>query len=364
MYRYLSHAALSRYGVAVRAAWLYVDFMSTHDSVERSRIAVVGSYGTGMTMWLDRVPDRGETLGGARFSAGPGGKGSNQAIGAARLGAQVRLLTAVGDDEFGAAARRLWREEGVDASGVVTVDAATMVGVILVEPDGENRIVIAPGALDLVTPEHVGGFAEAIAGSDLLMVCNEIPADVVVAALRLAQDHGVATLYNPAPARDLPAEARGLVDYLTPNFGEARVLAGLDSADSAGQSVQADEILDRLRERFDATIVLTAGGDGAYVDDPAAGRSHVPPVTPPEIVDTTGAGDAFNAALAVALCRGDDPVTATRYAVAAGAFAVSRPEVIPGLATPDDLAALLAENSPPDPAGAAVFPGRDRPDPI
>lgn len=294
-------------------------------------LAVVGSYGVGMTMRMAQLPARGETLGGAHFSAGPGGKGSNQAIGAARLGAHVSLLTAIGDDEFGIAARALWQREGVDASGVVTVDAATMVGVILVEPDGENRIVVAPGALDLLSPHHVEDFADTIAAADLVMVCNEIPVATAVAALQTARRHGVATLFNPAPARDLPAAARGLVDYLTPNFGEARVLAGLP------ESAAADEILDRLRRLFDATIVLTAGRDGAYVDEGAGRRVRIPAVTPSRVVDTTGAGDAFNAALAVTLCRGATPVAAAARAAAAGAFAVSMHEVLPGLPHPKDI---------------------------
>jgi ribokinase len=298
------------------------------------RIAVVGSYGTGLTMRIPAMPQAGETVTGATFAAGAGGKGSNQAIGAARLGAEVRLLTAIGDDEFGAAARSLWRAVGVDDAGVVTVDAATMVGVILVEADGENRIIIAPGALDLLGPAHVDAFAASIDGAELLMVCNEIPVDTVVAALRTARRHGVPTLFNPAPARDLPAEARPLVDYLTPNLGEGRTLAGLDGAAGVG------DILDRLRQRYAATIVLTAGADGAYVDEPSGARTHVPAVRPPAVVDTTGAGDAFNAALAVALCRGESPVAATGFAVAAGAFAVSRHEATPGLPRPDDLARL------------------------
>lgn len=300
------------------------------------RLAVVGSYGTGLTMRVDRVPGPGETLSGATFSAGPGGKSSNQAIGAARLGARVSLLTAIGADDFGAAAKNLWAAEGVDASGVVIAPEPTMVGVILVEAGGENRIVLAPGALDFLDPRHVDGFADRIADADLLMVCNEIPVATVAAALRTARQHGVTTLFNPAPARDLPEDCRHLVDYLTPNLPEARVLAGLD------ESADMDAVLDRLRERFRATIALTAGSDGCYVDDAVTGRrTHVAAIRPDAVVDTTGAGDAFNAAFATALCRGADAVEAARYGNAAGAFAVGRAEVIPGLATHAELAALL-----------------------
>lgn len=296
------------------------------------RIAVVGSYGTGLTMRLTRVPEAGETVGGASFSAGPGGKGSNQAIGAARLGAQVSLLSAVGDDEFGASARRLWTAEGVDHSAVVTTQAATMVGVILVEPDGENRIVIASGALDQLTPEHVTAFADRIAAADLMMVCNEIPAETVAAALRVARDCGVPTLFNPAPARDIAPDSRPLVDYLTPNLGEAQILAGVDT------SADPELILDRLRTRFGATIALTAGSGGVHVDDPGTKmRHHVAAIAPPAVVDTTGAGDAFNAAFAVAICRGADPVEAACYGAAAGALAVSRAEVIPALPTDEQI---------------------------
>lgn len=305
-----------------------------------ANIAVVGSYGTGLTMRLDRVPGPGETLSGATFSAGPGGKGSNQAIGAARLGARVSLLTAIGADDFGASAQKLWAAEGVDASGVVIAPDPTMVGVILVEGSGENRIVLASGALDFLSPEHVSRFATAIAEADLLMVCNEIPVATVAAALATARQHGVRTLFNPAPARDLPEDYRHLVDYLTPNLPEARVLAGLDENASMGT------VLDRLRERFAATIALTAGSDGCYVDDAITGeRTHVPPIRPPAVIDTTGAGDAFNAAFATALCRGAGAVEAARHGNAAGAFAVSHHEVIPGLATSSELSELLETSS-------------------
>lgn len=299
-------------------------------------IAVVGSYGTGMTMAVDRMPEAGETLSGGRFSAGPGGKGSNQAIGAARLGETVHLLTALGDDAFAAAARDLWRVEGVDASHVVTVDASTMVGVILVEPSGENRIVIAPGALADLDPGHVAAFAEVIAAADLVMVCNEIPQVTVEATLETAARHRVPTLFNPAPARDISDSATGFVDYLTPNLGEARLLTG------SGTDADPDDLVSRLRTRFPAAvIVLTCGADGVVVDSHGS-RTRIPAVPAPEVVDTTGAGDAFNAAFAVGICRGWGPARAAHFGAAAGAFAVSRPEVIPGLGRPSDLAALLA----------------------
>ncbi|WP_420161821.1 ribokinase [Nocardiopsis sp. CNT-189] len=307
---------------------------------EDMRIAVVGSYGAGLTMRTPRVPGPGETLAGGVFAAGPGGKGSNQAIGAARLGARTSLLTAVGPDPYGEQARELWRTEGVDAGAVLTGRASTMVGVIMVEDGGENRIVIAEGALAELAPEHVRAFAGPIAAADLVMACNEIPAEAVSAALATAREHGTPTLLNPAPARDVPESDTALVDYLTPNLGEARLLTGL------GPDAGPGELLDALRGRFpSATTVLTCGPDGAYADD-GTQRLHVEAVRPPRVADTTGAGDAFNAAFAVGVCAGWDLERSVRYAAAAGAFAVTRHEVLPGLGRPADLEALLAGGAP------------------
>ncbi|GGM56904.1 ribokinase [Micromonospora sonchi] len=300
------------------------------------KIAVVGSYGAGLTMRVPRAPVAGETLSGGRFASGHGGKGSNQAVAAARLGAEVSFLTAVGRDQFGTAARQLWAEEGIDAEAVRITDAATMVGFILVDDDGENRIAIAPGALDELTPADVDRFADRIAEADLVVVSLEIPLPVALAALRTAHKHGVRTLLNPAPAVALPDEAWEWIGVLTPNASEARVLAGLDPDDPT----TAEQLIDLLRARYTGTIVLTLGAEGALVDD-AGERNRVTPVTVPRVVDTTGAGDAFTGALAVALTRGDDLTEAARYAAAAGAHAVGVAEVIPALPGPDDIAALL-----------------------
>jgi ribokinase len=296
------------------------------------RVAVVGSYGVGMTMRMPRLPVAGETLLGGEFRSGHGGKGSNQAVAAGRLGADVALLTAVGDDAMGRAARELWAAEGVDASATVTAPAATMVGMILVEPSGENRIVIATGALDHLRPEHVRDFAGRLAAADIAVVSLEIPLDTAVSALRTAHEAGTSTLFNPAPARLVPNDAWQHIDVLTPNRTEAAVLLGL-SPDAAKP---AQELAQLLHDRSGATVVLTLGAEGALICD-TAGHTTVAAVPATEVVDTTGAGDAFTAAVAVELAGGRPVTDAVGFAARAGAYAVARHEVIPALPRRADL---------------------------
>jgi ribokinase len=272
-----------------------------------ARVAVVGSYGVGLTFGVERVPERGETVVGSVFRIDHGGKGSNQAIGAARLGAEVRLLTAVGEDAFGAEALELWAAEGVDADAVVRAPLPTMAGAILVDAAGENRIVIVPGALSALTPGHVDAFAQAIAAADVCLVQLEIPVETARRALEVARRADVRTVLNPAPAPSapLPGDMLELVDYLTPNESEAAVLG------SAAGAARA--------------VVLTLGANGARLGD-----DHVA-AFPAAVVDTTGAGDAFNAAFAVALAERRPDVDAVRWGCAAGAHMVEHPGVIPGL---------------------------------
>ena len=296
------------------------------------RIAVIGSYGVGLTMVVPRIPLAGETMLGGKFAAGPGGKGSNQAIGAARLGAQVEFLTCVGPDAFGADARALWRREGVGADQVKTGSQATMVGMILVEPSGENRIIVAPGALDELSPADVEGFAATVAAADLCMISMEIPLPAVIAALRLAHRVGTPALLNPAPAAPLPADVWPLIDYLTPNQSEARILTG------AAESASPEDVMARLRAQFSGVIVLTMGADGALTHD-GTQQSRLPAVLAPHVVDTTGAGDAFNAAFGVALTEGMSLPQAVRFAAAAGAHCVGTAEVVPALPYRRDLVA-------------------------
>jgi ribokinase len=273
-----------------------------------TRIAVVGSYGVGLTFGVERAPERGETLVGTLFRTDHGGKGSNQAVGAARLGADVTFLTAVGEDAFGDRAFELWAEEGVDASGVVRAALPTMTAGILVEAGGDNRIVIVPGALSALTPPHVDAFAPQIAAADVLLVQLEIPVETALHALEVAR---AGSVLNPAPAP--PSPIAPAADYLTPNESEAFAV-----------------------EAAEGTLVVTLGEQGARL------RGDQIPAFPARAVDTTGAGDAFCAAFAVALAEGATDEDAVRWGCAAGAHMVEHEGVIPGLPSREELDERLA----------------------
>lgn len=277
-----------------------------------ARVAVVGSYGVGLTFVSPRAPELGETVVGTGFHRDHGGKGSNQAVGAARLGADVSFLTAVGEDEFGDGAFELWQEEGVDAQAVRRVPLPTMAGAILVDAAGQNRIVIVPGALAALEPADVDAFADRIAAADICLVQLEIPVRTAQRTLEIARSAGVRTVLNPAPAPPAPLDDAmlDLADYLTPNETEAAAVGTPSSA---------------------TTLVLTLGAQGARIGD-----DHVP-AFPAGPVDTTGAGDAFNAALAVALAEGQGTLDAARWGCAAGAHMVEHEGVVPGLPTRAEL---------------------------
>lgn len=230
--------------------------------------------------------------------------------------------------------RALWRAEGVDDSEVATAERPTMVGAILVEAAGENRIIVAPGALQELRAHAVEAAAARIDGADALLASLEVPLDAVAVALRRARKTGIPSILNPAPATPLSAEVLANVDHLLPNESEAATLV------RAPVSATPESLVDGLRSLFDGTIVLTLGESGALVD--AGGiREHVD-AHPVEAVDTTGAGDAFAAAYTVATAEGAEPLEAARFAAGAGALAVTRDEVIPALPTRADVDALLA----------------------
>lgn len=294
---------------------------------DAARVAVVGSYNHGVTMRVPHVPTPGETVLGDDFEEGVGGKGSNQAVAAARLGADATFVGRVGADRFADAAFDLWDREDVTARVERDADVHTGVGVVVVDEDGENAISVAPGANARLDAADVRAHADDVAAADVVLCQLETEDDPVAAAFGVAADGDATTVLNPAPARDLPADLLAGVDVLTPNRGEARRLAGAD--------LEPRALARRLIEAGPGAVVLTLGADGALVATP----DDATPIDPVDVdvVDTTGAGDAFNAGLAVALAEGRDLVAAARFACRVGAAACTEYEVVPALPTPEDL---------------------------
>jgi len=299
-------------------------------------VAVVGAYNQGLAMTVPAIPVPGETVTGVDYAEGPGGKGSNQAVAAARLDASVSFVGRVGDDRFGERARALWRREGIRAV-VETVPEPTGVGFVIVDEDGENAITVAPGANAALDGPAVEAAAGEIAAADVALTQLEIPDEPVAATLELAAQRDTEAILNPAPARELPEAILANADVLTPNRTEARTLAGY----APDADVPDERVAAALLDRGPDAVVLTRGGDGALVCTPE--RTVEVPAPSVEVVDTTGAGDAFNAGFAVARAEGADLSDAARFGTVVGGLACTDYEVIPAL--PDRTAVEAAMDS-------------------
>ncbi len=283
--------------------------------VNRPKITVIGSINMDLVTETSRVPDLGETVLGTRFSTHPGGKGANQAVACARLGADVTMVGCVGDDPFGKELRENLRKQGVAVSHVDSVSGeATGVASIVVE-QGDNSIIVVPGANHAVTPEKVGQAEEAIREADVVLLQLEIPIDAVAEAVGIARRHQVPVVLNPAPAMELSRELLDGVSILTPNEYELAVLLGQDKEQEAD--------FRRMLAVYPGQVVMTKGGEGAFYTGEEQQVFHQPGF-PVEVVDTTGAGDTFNAALALKVGQGEGLAEAVRYATAASALSVTR----------------------------------------
>lgn len=281
-------------------------------------LAVVGSLNIDLVVRAERRPQRGETLLGQSLHIFNGGKGYNQAVAAARSGADVRMIGRVGLDEFGQRLMQSLDHEGI-RSEHLTQDAEQTTGsaLIVVDPEGDNSIIVVPGANGQVTPEDVDRAADAIRAADVLLMQLEVPLETVERAAALAYAASVPVLLNPAPARALPDGLLSQVAVLMPNESEAHLLTGVSVADDAGAEAAARALL----ARGVGAVVMTLGARGALL---ARGEQLLRvPGYPVKVVDTTGAGDAFCGALAVQLALGRDLADALRYANAAGALATT-----------------------------------------
>ncbi|HMA09524.1 MAG TPA: ribokinase [Ramlibacter sp.] len=311
-----------------------------------ARIVVVGSANTDFVLRMPQLPSAGETVLGNEFRLVQGGKGANQAVAAARLGAQVTLVARLGTDSFGKEALAVYQNEGIDTSFIVQDDHAhSGVALIMVNERGENLIAVAPGANGQLTPEDVMAARAVIEQANCVIVQLEIPLEAVEAAVHLARLSRVPVILNPAPARRLPSELLRSVDYLTPNETEAAILAGEQGATADMDSlVRLPSVLGVPR------LVVTLGSRGACILE--GGQPVQVPAFAVSPVDTTACGDAFNGALAVALARGESLISAVRYANAAGALAATRPGAQPSLPHRKEVEDFMASSgpSPADPA--------------
>jgi len=308
------------------------------------RIVILGVFVADTAYRADRQPKMGETILGRSFALGPGGKGSNQSVAAARAGgagAEVHFISRLGRDPFADIARATWAAAGVRPE--ITEDAESYTGAayIFVEhATGNNAIIIAPGAAGRISAEDVERHRDLIAGADVAITQLEQPMDAALHFLRIARAGGAVTILNPAPAAPLDDGMLALCDYVTPNESETEALAGLPVTTLA----EAERAADALIARGPRAAVITLGEKGALLRRDGA-SVHVPAFSAGPVVETTGAGDAFNGGFAVALAEGRPPAEAVRFGCATAAISVTRPGTAPSMPSREEIEALLRGGS-------------------
>jgi ribokinase len=300
-------------------------------------IVVFGSINIDLVVRTPRLPAPGETLTGHTFFTAPGGKGANQAVACARLGAPTRMVGRVGDDLFGEQLRASLRSFGVQDDGVLTTPGPSGVALIAVDDLAENTIVIVPGANGSVSIADIPRLEAVLDGARILLVQLEVPIETVVAAARVAHARGMTVILDPAPALPLPDELYALADIITPNEHEAATLTGIAVHDDRGAIAAARALIARGAR----SVALKLGARGALTAD-AEGEQFWSPFTVIP-VDTVAAGDAFNGGLAVALSEGRSFDEAIRWGLAAGALSVTRHGAQPSMPERDEVLTLLAQ---------------------
>jgi len=298
-----------------------------------TRIVVVGSINMDLVTQAPRFAGPGETILGERFLTVPGGKGANQAVAAARLGAEVALVGAIGADAFGRQLRQGLAAEGIDLTHTVQLDGCASGTASITVAGGENQIIVIPAANARVTPAQVEQAQAMVALADAVLVQMEIPLETVAATLRLGQRLGVPVILNPAPAQKLPTDWLKLARYVTPNQHELAILLDADPTET-----DSTEDFRDLMQRTPCPVVLTRGAEGAWYRE--SGEPQHQAGFKVDVIDSTGAGDTFNAALAVFLHEGLPQ--AVRKACAAAALSVAKLGAQGGMPTLHEVETLLA----------------------
>ena len=303
-------------------------------------VAVLGIFVADLAFKAKRLPVMGETILGEGFKDGPGGKGSNQVVAAARAGADARMITRIGRDTFGDMAQRTWAAHGVNTSAV-TIDDKLPTGAAFIfvsTETGNNAIIVESGAAATLSPADVAAAEPVIRDAKVLITQFEQPIETAMAGLRLARQHGAITILNPAPALPVDGTIFALCDYVTPNETEAATLTGLP-VETEEQALAAAKALVAKGAK---NAVITLGEKGALLHG-AAGTVMVPAFKAPKVVDTTGAGDAFNGGFALALAEGKTPAEAVRFGCALAGLSVQKPGTAPAMPTRPEIEALLAK---------------------
>ena len=302
-------------------------------------VAILGVFVADAAYRASRQPTMGETILGSSFALGPGGKGSNQAVAAARCNAEVSFISRLGQDAFAQMALDMYAAEGIDARIEQTSDSYTGSAYIFIDDKtGDNAIIVCPGAAGTISPEYIDGMAEVIKRADVFVTQLEQPLDAAEHALALARQAGVITILNTAPAEAIDDSVFKLCDYVTPNETEVEAYTGvkvvsIDDAKKAG---------DVLLEKGVGTALITLGEQGALLHN-AEQSVHIPAVIAGEVVETTGAGDAFNGGFAAALAQKQSPVDAAHFAAAVAGLSVTRAGTAPSMPTRAQVEALMAK---------------------
>ena len=298
------------------------------------KIVILGVFVADTAYRAARMPKMGETILGNSFALGPGGKGSNQAVAAGNLGADVTIITRLANDDFGSMAMQTW--ENANVTGAIKYSENSYTGAAFIFIDdatGDNAIIIAPGAASEISVKDIQDNSEIISSTDVFLTQLEQPIDVALEGLKVAKKNNKITILNPAPAANLPKEVFGLCDFITPNETETEALTGLPVRNEKEAETAAKFLFDLGVK----TPVITMGEQGAYLH----GHGLVPAFKVGNVVETTGAGDAFNGGLAVALSEGKSPAKAVEFGCATASISVTRAGTAPSMPNRQEVEKVL-----------------------
>lgn len=312
------------------------------EGVMAKDVVILGIFVADTTYRASRLPKMGETLLGEHFHLTPGGKGSNQAVAAAQAGATTHFITKLGHDNFAEMALALWQDKGVTPAVTQHQDSYTGAAFVFIEADsGNNAIIVSPGVASTISPDDLVQHTALIESASVFITQLEQPIDTAFQALTIARQAGVKTLLNPAPAASLPKDMLALCDFVTPNETESEGLTGIPvtSIDSARMAADA------LLAQGAGTALITLGEHGALLHD-ASQSVHIPAIHSGAVVETTGAGDAFNGGFAAAIAEGMSALDAAWFGTAASSISVTRAGTAASMPSREDILAVLATHRP------------------